>query len=66
MPEPMTTADPWHLIVIWDIFAVLIDQGKSVELQHLRSGEHNIKKPTLRCGQNRLARVGSWAEVVNC
>lgn len=38
-------ADPWHLLGIWDMYAAMLDQGKPVELQYMRSGEHNIRKP---------------------
>ncbi len=44
-PILLQPADPWHLIGIWDIYAALVDQGKPVELQYIRNGEHNIMKP---------------------
>jgi dipeptidyl aminopeptidase/acylaminoacyl peptidase len=44
-PVLFQAADPWHLIGVWDMYAALRDQGKPVELQYIRSGEHNIRKP---------------------
>jgi dipeptidyl aminopeptidase/acylaminoacyl peptidase len=44
-PVLFQPADPWHLIGVWDMYAALRDQGKPVELQYIRSGEHNIRKP---------------------
>jgi dipeptidyl aminopeptidase/acylaminoacyl peptidase len=44
-PVLFQAADPWHLIGLWDMYAAMRDQGKPVELQYMRSGEHNIRKP---------------------
>jgi dipeptidyl aminopeptidase/acylaminoacyl peptidase len=44
-PVLFQPADPWHLISIWDMYAALVDQRKPVELQYIRGGEHNIRKP---------------------
>ena len=44
-PVLFQAADPWHLIGVWDMYAALRDQRKPVELQYMRSGEHNIRKP---------------------
>lgn len=44
-PVLFQAADPWHLISIWGMYAPLLDQGKPVELQYIRGGEHNIRKP---------------------
>ena len=44
-PVMFQAADPWHLIGFWDMYAAMRDQGKPVELQYMRSGEHNIRKP---------------------
>lgn len=44
-PVLFQPADPWHLIGMWDMYAALLDQGKPVELQYIRTGEHNIRKP---------------------
>jgi ribonuclease BN (tRNA processing enzyme) len=44
-PVLFQPADPWHLLGIWDMYAAMVDQGKPVELQYMRSGEHNITKP---------------------
>ena len=45
-PVLIQAGDPWHLISLWDIYAALRDQGKPVELQYIRGGEHNIRKPS--------------------
>jgi hypothetical protein len=44
-PVLFQPADPWHLLGIWDMYAAMLDQGKQVELQYMRTGEHNIRKP---------------------
>jgi hypothetical protein len=44
-PVLFQPADPWHLLGIWDMYAAMLDQGKPVELQYMRTGEHNIRKP---------------------
>ena len=44
-PVLIQAGDPWHLISLWDVCATLRDQRKPVELQYIRSGEHNIRKP---------------------
>lgn len=44
-PVLIQAGDPWHLISLWDMYAALRDQGKPVELQYIRGGEHNIRKP---------------------
>ena len=44
-PVLFQPADPWHLLGVWDMYAAMLDQGKPVELQYMRSGEHNIRKP---------------------
>ncbi|HVO45439.1 MAG TPA: prolyl oligopeptidase family serine peptidase [Steroidobacteraceae bacterium] len=44
-PVLFQPADPWHLLSSWDMYAALRDQGKPVELQYIRTGEHNIRKP---------------------
>jgi hypothetical protein len=44
-PVLIQAGDPWHLISLWDVYAALRDQGKPVELQYIRGGEHNIRKP---------------------
>jgi hypothetical protein len=30
--------------LLWDMYAAMLDQHKPVELQHMRGGEHNIRK----------------------
>lgn len=44
-PVLISAADPQHLISLWGIYAPLRDQGKPVELQYFRSGQHNLTKP---------------------
>lgn len=44
-PVLFQPADPWHLISTWDMYAAQVDQRKPVELQYIRGGEHNIRKP---------------------
>jgi len=44
-PVLLSAADMGHLIGLWSLYASLRDQGKPVDLQYIRSGEHNIWKP---------------------
>lgn len=44
-PVLIFASDPWHLLGLWDLYAALRYQGKPVELQYIRTGRHNIKKP---------------------
>jgi dipeptidyl aminopeptidase/acylaminoacyl peptidase len=44
-PVLFQSADSWHLLGMYDMYAAMLDQGKPVESQYLRSGEHNITKP---------------------
>ena len=44
-PVLISAANPFHLINLWALYASLRDQGKPVDLQYIRSGEHNIAKP---------------------
>jgi dienelactone hydrolase len=41
----ISAADPQHLIPLWGLYAPLRDQGKPVELQYIRTGQHNLVKP---------------------
>jgi dipeptidyl aminopeptidase/acylaminoacyl peptidase len=43
-PVLISAADPNHLIHLWSLYASLRDQGKPVDLQYIRSGDHNIQK----------------------
>jgi dipeptidyl aminopeptidase/acylaminoacyl peptidase len=45
-PVLFQPADPWHLLGLWDMYAAMVDQRKPVELQYIRGGEHNIRKPS--------------------
>jgi len=44
-PVLIFASDPQHLLSLWDLYAVLRYQEKPVELQYIRIGRHNIKKP---------------------
>jgi dipeptidyl aminopeptidase/acylaminoacyl peptidase len=44
-PVLISAADPDHLIALWSLYAPLRDQGKPVELQYIRNGQHNLTKP---------------------
>src|ERR1700679_4010249 len=44
-PVLVFAADPEHLIHLWSLCASLRDQGKPVDLQYIRSGDHNIMQP---------------------
>ena len=44
-PVLVSAADPQHLLVLWNLYAPLIDQHKAVELQYFRNGEHNLSRP---------------------
>jgi hypothetical protein len=44
-PVLISAADPQHLISLWGLYAPLRDQGKPVELQYIRSGQHTLTKP---------------------
>lgn len=47
-PLLISTSDPQSLILQWDLYAMLRDQGKGVELLHIRTGRHNLMKPMHR------------------
>jgi hypothetical protein len=53
-PVLYTAADPWHLMAFWELYASLRDQGKSVELQYFRSGQHSIRKPLQRWAHEEM------------
>ena len=44
-PVLVSALDPFHLISLWDLYAALRYQGKPVELQFIRTGNHNVIKP---------------------
>ncbi len=44
-PLMITAGDPPELLVLWNLYAPLRDQGKPVELQYFRGGQHNLTKP---------------------
>lgn len=44
-PVLISATDPQHLIPLWGLYAPLRDQEKPVELQYIRSGQHNLIKP---------------------
>jgi dipeptidyl aminopeptidase/acylaminoacyl peptidase len=41
----VSAGDPQHLLGLWSLYASLRDQHKPVELQYIRSGQHNLTKP---------------------
>lgn len=53
-PLLYTAADPWHLMAFWELYAALRDQGKPVELQYFRSGQHSIRKPLQRWAHQEM------------
>lgn len=53
-PVLYTAADPWHLMAFWELYASLRDQGKPVELQYFRSGQHSIRKPLQRWSHQEM------------
>jgi dipeptidyl aminopeptidase/acylaminoacyl peptidase len=44
-PVLVSAAFPTSLMVLWNLYAPLRDQGKPVELQYIRSGSHTYAKP---------------------
>jgi len=44
-PVLISASAPDHLIPLWGLYAPLRDQGKPVELQYIRTGQHNLVKP---------------------
>jgi dienelactone hydrolase len=53
-PVLISAADPQHLISLWGLYAPLRDQGKPVELQYIRSGQHNITKPLQKLAHQEM------------
>jgi dipeptidyl aminopeptidase/acylaminoacyl peptidase len=44
-PVLVSAAFPTSLMVLWNLYAPLRDQGKPVELQYIRTGSHTFTKP---------------------
>jgi dipeptidyl aminopeptidase/acylaminoacyl peptidase len=44
-PVLIAASDPGHLLPLWGLYAPLRQQGKPVELQYIRGGQHNLVKP---------------------
>jgi dipeptidyl aminopeptidase/acylaminoacyl peptidase len=44
-PVLIAAGDPGHLLPLWGLYAPLRQQGKPVELQYIRGGQHNLNKP---------------------
>lgn len=44
-PVLIAAGDPGHLLPLWGLYAPLRQQGKPVELQYIRGGQHNLIKP---------------------
>ena len=53
-PVLLSPASPHNLISLWSLYAELRDQGKPVELQYIRSGQHNLTKPLERFAQQEM------------
>lgn len=53
-PVLVAASDPFHLLSLWDFYAALRYQGKPVELQFIRSGQHNLTKPLHRVAHQEL------------
>lgn len=53
-PVLLSPTNPPNLISSWSLYAELRDQGKPVELQYIRSGQHNITKPLQRFAQQEM------------
>jgi hypothetical protein len=53
-PVLLSPANPHNLISLWSLYAELRDQGKPVELQYIRSSQHNITKPLQRFAQQEM------------
>jgi dipeptidyl aminopeptidase/acylaminoacyl peptidase len=53
-PVLISAADPQHLLSLWGLYAPLRDQRKPVELQYIRSGEHNINKPLQKLAHQEM------------
>lgn len=50
----VSATDPFHLLSLWDFYAALRYQKKPVELQFIRSGRHDLKKPLHRVAHQDL------------
>ncbi len=44
-PLLISAGDPPELLTVWNVYAPLRDQGKPVELQYFRRGQHNFSRP---------------------
>jgi dipeptidyl aminopeptidase/acylaminoacyl peptidase len=44
-PVAISASSPEDLISLWNLYAPLRDQGRAVELQYIRTGQHNLTKP---------------------
>jgi dipeptidyl aminopeptidase/acylaminoacyl peptidase len=53
-PVLISAADPQHLISLWGLYAPLRDQGKPVELQYMRSGQHTLTKPLQKLAHQEM------------
>lgn len=53
-PVLLSPASPHNLITLWSLYAELRDQGKPVELEYIRSGQHNLAKPLERLAQQEM------------
>ncbi len=44
-PVAISATNPEDLMSLWNLYAPLRDQGKPVDLQYMRTGQHNLSKP---------------------
>lgn len=53
-PVLFCAGDPQHLLGVWGMYSMLRAQGKPVELQYIRSGQHNLTKPLQRLAHQEM------------
>jgi len=59
-PVLIAAANPGELMGLWGLYAPLHQQGKPVELQYIRSGQHNLIKPLQILAHQEL--IVDWFE----
>jgi len=59
-PVLIAAANPGELLGVWGLYAPLHQQGKPVELQYIRSGQHNLVKPLQILAHQEL--IVDWFE----
>lgn len=53
-----SAGDPQHLIGLWGFYAALKDEGKPVEFQYIRDGQHMLTRPEDRLAQQQ--KIVEW------